>query len=172
MRGRSSFWLSLFNFSSTHAMFFTDSSDIKYAWPNLNYMINWICMQALPIFLDDMFNELVAVLLSVTLVLAFGEVRPAHNFCLTYNLYSAQLVCLIHYWLQCRWYLKQSVQDMGLQLEQIWSGWSNSSWSCAGRSPTLLERWNELCFWIFAVKTMKGNLQCNGWSCYKLCFLI
>jgi len=31
-------------------------------------------MQALPIFLDDMFNEFVAVLLSVTLVLAFGEV--------------------------------------------------------------------------------------------------
>lgn len=32
-------------------------------------------MQALPIFLDDMFNELVAVILSVTFVLAFGEVR-------------------------------------------------------------------------------------------------
>ena len=31
-------------------------------------------MQALPIFLDDMFNEFVAVILSVTFVLAFGEV--------------------------------------------------------------------------------------------------
>jgi hypothetical protein len=31
-------------------------------------------VQALPIFLDDMFNEVVAVILSVTLVLAFGEV--------------------------------------------------------------------------------------------------
>lgn len=34
-------------------------------------------MQALPIFLDKMFNEVVAVLLSVTFVLAFGEV----SFC-------------------------------------------------------------------------------------------
>lgn len=31
-------------------------------------------MQALPIFLDKMFNEWVAVMLSVTFVLAFGEV--------------------------------------------------------------------------------------------------
>jgi metal transporter CNNM len=34
-----------------------------------------ILVQALPIFLDDMFNEVVAVLLSVTFVLAFGEVQ-------------------------------------------------------------------------------------------------
>jgi CBS domain containing-hemolysin-like protein len=33
-------------------------------------------MQALPIFLDRMFNEWVAVILSVTFVLAFGEVMP------------------------------------------------------------------------------------------------
>jgi hypothetical protein len=32
-------------------------------------------MEALPIFLDTMFNEVVAVILSVTFVLAFGEVR-------------------------------------------------------------------------------------------------
>ena len=32
-------------------------------------------MQALPIFLDKMFNEWVAVILSVTFVLAFGEVK-------------------------------------------------------------------------------------------------
>ncbi|KAG0608859.1 hypothetical protein M758_8G138400 [Ceratodon purpureus] len=31
---------------------------------------------ALPIFLDDMFNEFVAVILSVTFVLVFGEVIP------------------------------------------------------------------------------------------------
>jgi hypothetical protein len=39
-------------------------------------------MQALPIFLDRMFNEWVAVILSVTFVLAFGEVcdLPIH-FC-------------------------------------------------------------------------------------------
>lgn len=33
-----------------------------------------IFVQALPIFLDKMFNEWVAVILSVTFVLAFGEV--------------------------------------------------------------------------------------------------
>lgn len=32
-------------------------------------------VQALPIFLDKMFNEWVAVMLSVTFVLAFGEVK-------------------------------------------------------------------------------------------------
>lgn len=35
----------------------------------------FVMTQALPIFLDDMFNEVVAVLLSVTFVLAFGEVH-------------------------------------------------------------------------------------------------
>lgn len=39
-------------------------------------LCNAAAMEALPIFLDDMFNEFVAVLLSVTLVLAFGEVIP------------------------------------------------------------------------------------------------
>lgn len=43
-------------------------------------------MQALPIFLDDMFNEFVAVLLSVTLVLAFGEVWL--NFLLSFWIFS------------------------------------------------------------------------------------
>lgn len=33
-------------------------------------------MEALPIFLNYMFNEFVAVVLSVTFVLAFGEVIP------------------------------------------------------------------------------------------------
>ena len=41
-------------------------------------------MQALPIFLDDMFNEVVAVILSVTFVLTFGEV-----------LYTHTLICLV-----------------------------------------------------------------------------
>ncbi|KAG0608736.1 hypothetical protein M758_8G128200 [Ceratodon purpureus] len=39
-------------------------------------LCNAAAMEALPIFLDDMLNEFVAVLLSVTLVLAFGEVIP------------------------------------------------------------------------------------------------
>ena len=34
-------------------------------------------LQALPIFLDKMFNEWVAVILSVSFVLAFGEVNHA-----------------------------------------------------------------------------------------------
>jgi len=37
---------------------------------------NAVAMEALPIFLDRMFNEWVAVILSVTFVLAFGEVMP------------------------------------------------------------------------------------------------
>ncbi|XP_024371622.1 DUF21 domain-containing protein At4g14240 [Physcomitrium patens] len=39
-------------------------------------LCNAAAMEALPIFLDDMFNEVVAVILSVTFVLAFGEVIP------------------------------------------------------------------------------------------------
>ncbi|KAH9561869.1 hypothetical protein CY35_05G044300 [Sphagnum magellanicum] len=39
-------------------------------------MCNAAAMEALPIFLDTMFNEVVAVILSVTFVLAFGEVIP------------------------------------------------------------------------------------------------
>jgi hypothetical protein len=38
-------------------------------------LCNAAAMEALPIFLDSMFNEVVAVILSVTFVLAFGEVR-------------------------------------------------------------------------------------------------
>ena len=45
-------------------------------------LFEWV--QALPIFLNDMFNEFVAVLLSVTFVLAFGEVY----------LYVLDLFCL------------------------------------------------------------------------------
>jgi hypothetical protein len=42
-------------------------------WMDVGLFVFW-CVQALPIFLDDMFNEVVAVILSVTFVLAFGEV--------------------------------------------------------------------------------------------------
>lgn len=37
--------------------------------------LNYIIVQALPIFLDMIFNPYVAIVLSVTFVLAFGEVR-------------------------------------------------------------------------------------------------
>ncbi|KAH9550388.1 hypothetical protein CY35_10G069300 [Sphagnum magellanicum] len=39
-------------------------------------LCNAAAMEALPIFLDTMFNEVVAVILLVTFVLAFGEVIP------------------------------------------------------------------------------------------------
>jgi metal transporter CNNM len=52
-------------------------------------------MQALPIFLDRMFNEWVAVILSVTFVLAFGEVMP-QAICSRFGLaVGANLVWLV-----------------------------------------------------------------------------
>lgn len=39
-------------------------------------LANAVCMEALPIFLDEMFGKVVAILLSVSFVLAFGEVLP------------------------------------------------------------------------------------------------
>ncbi|KAH7432469.1 hypothetical protein KP509_07G023900 [Ceratopteris richardii] len=39
-------------------------------------LCNAVAMEALPVFLDNMFSTLVAVILSVTFVLAFGEVIP------------------------------------------------------------------------------------------------
>lgn len=43
----------------------------------VTYVDLHLCMQALPIFLDNMFHPVVAVILSVTFVLAFGEVSSA-----------------------------------------------------------------------------------------------
>lgn len=58
-------------------------------------LCNAAAMEALPIFLDDMFNEVVAVILSVTLVLAFGEVIP-QAVCSRYGLaIGASLVWLV-----------------------------------------------------------------------------
>jgi hypothetical protein len=60
----------------------------------------WIyfhCFQALPLFLDNIFNTVVAVILSVTFVLAFGEVFNRSNagfesyagwFCLPFSYYD------------------------------------------------------------------------------------
>ncbi|CAK9872484.1 unnamed protein product [Sphagnum jensenii] len=56
---------------------------------------NAVAMEALPIFLDRMFNEWVAVILSVTFVLAFGEVMP-QAICSRFGLaVGANLVWLV-----------------------------------------------------------------------------
>ncbi|XP_021838909.1 DUF21 domain-containing protein At4g14240 isoform X3 [Spinacia oleracea] len=52
-------------------------------------------MEALPIYLDKMFNQYVAIILSVTLVLAFGEVIP-QSICTRYGLaVGANFVLLV-----------------------------------------------------------------------------
>ncbi|XP_021750322.1 DUF21 domain-containing protein At4g14240-like [Chenopodium quinoa] len=48
-------------------------------------LCNAAAMEALPIYLDKMFNQYVAIILSVTLVLAFGEVIP-QSICTRYGL--------------------------------------------------------------------------------------
>ncbi|KAL3696777.1 hypothetical protein R1sor_010853 [Riccia sorocarpa] len=58
-------------------------------------LCNSASMEALPIFLDNMFNPVVAVILSVTLVLAFGEVLP-QAVCSRYGLaVGANLIWLV-----------------------------------------------------------------------------
>ncbi|XP_059650103.1 DUF21 domain-containing protein At4g14240-like [Cornus florida] len=48
-------------------------------------LCNACAMEALPIYLDKLFNQFVAILLSVTFVLAFGEVIP-QSICTRYGL--------------------------------------------------------------------------------------
>ncbi|GMH28462.1 hypothetical protein Nepgr_030305 [Nepenthes gracilis] len=48
-------------------------------------LCNAIAMEALPIYLDKLFNQYVAIVLSVTFVLAFGEVIP-QSICTRYGL--------------------------------------------------------------------------------------
>ncbi|XP_057524522.1 DUF21 domain-containing protein At4g14240-like [Amaranthus tricolor] len=48
-------------------------------------LCNAAAMEALPIYLDKMFNQYVAIILSVTLVLGFGEVIP-QSICTRYGL--------------------------------------------------------------------------------------
>ncbi|TYI92121.1 hypothetical protein E1A91_D02G045500v1 [Gossypium mustelinum] len=48
-------------------------------------LCNAVAMEALPIYLDKLFNEYVAIILSVTFVLAFGEVIP-QALCTRYGL--------------------------------------------------------------------------------------
>ncbi|KAK9086708.1 hypothetical protein Syun_029102 [Stephania yunnanensis] len=58
-------------------------------------LCNAVAMEALPLFLDRIFNPVVAVLLSVTFVLAFGEVIP-QAICSRYGLaVGANLVWLV-----------------------------------------------------------------------------
>lgn len=48
-------------------------------------LCNAVAMEALPIYLDKLFNQYIAIVLSVTLVLAFGEVIP-QSICTRYGL--------------------------------------------------------------------------------------
>lgn len=58
-------------------------------------LCNAIAMEALPIFLDNIFNTVVAVILSVTFVLAFGEIIP-QALCSRFGLaIGANLVWLV-----------------------------------------------------------------------------
>ncbi|KNA11763.1 hypothetical protein SOVF_132100 isoform A [Spinacia oleracea] len=58
-------------------------------------LCNAAAMEALPIYLDKMFNQYVAIILSVTLVLAFGEVIP-QSICTRYGLaVGANFVLLV-----------------------------------------------------------------------------
>eukprot|EP00249_Psilotum_nudum_P021586 c28162_g1_i1 orf=229-1662(-) len=58
-------------------------------------LCNAVAMEALPIFLDDLFHPVIAILLSVTFVLAFGEIIP-QALCSRYGLaIGANLVWLV-----------------------------------------------------------------------------
>ncbi|XP_061347862.1 DUF21 domain-containing protein At4g14240-like [Gastrolobium bilobum] len=57
-------------------------------------LCNAACMEALPIYLDKMFNQFLAIILSVTFVLFFGEVIP-QAICSRYGL----AVCANFVWL-------------------------------------------------------------------------
>ncbi|GMN46585.1 hypothetical protein TIFTF001_015762 [Ficus carica] len=58
-------------------------------------LCNAAAMEALPIYLDKMFNQYVAIILSVTFVLFFGEVIP-QAICTRYGLaVGANFVCLV-----------------------------------------------------------------------------
>ncbi|XAR54632.1 hypothetical protein NMG60_11029856 [Bertholletia excelsa] len=58
-------------------------------------LCNAAAMEALPIYLDKLFNQFVAIILSVTFVLAFGEVIP-QAICSRYGLaVGANFVCLV-----------------------------------------------------------------------------
>ncbi|XP_022999808.1 DUF21 domain-containing protein At4g14240-like [Cucurbita maxima] len=58
-------------------------------------LCNAISMEALPIYLDKLFNQYLAIILSVTFVLSFGEVIP-QAICTRYGLaVGANFVCLV-----------------------------------------------------------------------------
>ena len=84
--------------------------------------------QALPIFLDRIFNPVLAIILSVTFVLAFGEVMHLMSKHL-YFCYQPTDYLIDHYISTTRLYLKQYVLGMGWQWVLALSGLYASSWS-------------------------------------------
>lgn len=81
-------------------------------------------LQALPIYLDKIFHPFVAVLLSVTFVLAFGEVK--HIFfqsIMNYTQILKQVIVLtVSLKFELRLSHKQYAQDLGSTLVQILCG--------------------------------------------------
>ena len=112
------------------------------------WCVGWYLMmlQALPIFLDDMFNEVVAVLLSVTFVLAFGEVH------FLFSIISLPLSVRNLSWLlsiASRWFRKRFVPDTAFRSAPTSSGWSRFSWCSAGPSLTLSARWDNPTLFLY-----------------------
>ena len=63
-------------------------------------VVNSLCMEALPIFLDRLLNPLSAILISVTAILLFGEIIPqavCNQYGLEIGSYMARLVTLMMY---------------------------------------------------------------------------
>jgi metal transporter CNNM len=63
-------------------------------------VVNSLCMEALPIFLDRLLNPLSAILISVTAILLFGEIIPqavCNQYGLEIGSYMAWLVTLMMY---------------------------------------------------------------------------
>lgn len=79
-------------------------------------------LQALPIYLDKIFHPVVAVLLSVTFVLAFGEVQYFSNqICLHITQVLKQDIALIVTMLPFRLSRKLYAQNMGsLLVQNLW----------------------------------------------------
>lgn len=94
---------------------------VKYDWMSVFCLFD---LQALPLYLDKIFHPVVAVLLSVTFVLAFGEVQFISNFvCLHYTQVCTPditlIVTLSH---GIRSSHKLYAQNMGSMSVQILSG--------------------------------------------------
>lgn len=77
-------WIFFHDNYCSHLLFFP-------CWSSLSYHSCYVQLQALPIYLDKLFNQYVAIVLSVTFVLAFGEVYMPFLVLLTTR---SNIICL------------------------------------------------------------------------------